>query len=519
MANIPVDHNRVFTPIEAESSVTYGPTTYVRRDRATAIGIDGQRTSWLATRPSRRTPALFLNQSAVNKLTPTIAAGVNVDFVSLFPVGQCVYNDGFIMACINSINMDGYRIEGIDIGYGNATMNVKTGHITTYIDAWINMIFPVYCGIRVDFDYATFAGTFALQRRTSGNLEEIDVVQTGMTFAPGPSRTQFVSGICSFPIIDSIAASLAPDIGAIFRDVGMQVLRDPDGGGPADSPVAGATERALAGIRISSAIGTTLRNQLYTPLNDVVENDSHVALFTNTRLTSGGVAPDSPDLPGSYAYLPARRATYPGARTPSGASYDLALALSVTGFNQLLKAQTEAGLLTLDITKDANGAPLTLASLFEAGGLGPCPLFCLDPLEIRVRPAFAPVVVPEAGPDGELVAMEIGGLRIETWISGTKLLDVVFDARVGMGVSVANNKFGVALSVPHADAINFTIVDNPNNLPDPLVQFLVSQLTPSLFPLISGAIQQFQIPTFGPVRATITEAGRIGDFLYLFGRV
>lgn len=517
--------DRVFTPVEIESALRKGDSGELAFpfendiERATLINLTTPGSYWAAD--GELTPhsgAFFLNQSAIDKMSAIFEDRIDLDFGSLFPVGDCVFDVPIIAkACISSINLDGYTLDALAIEQGYATLGVRTGSIVAVIDAYTFFGLLPVCTVQTTIDFTTFNGSYELEP-SSSNPSQIDVNQTAMTFTPGPSRTRAIGGACSLPLIGSITNLVAGaiDIGAIFSNIGGEILGDPDASGPEDAVVAEEIETVLQTISISQAVGDTLNATMEGPIESVQANGDHIALRTALSLVSNEVEENSPDLDGSYA-MTNGEAPYPGPTSPDGSAYDIALGISVSGFNQLLKSQTEAGLLTLDIDRDFVGNLLTLGALYEAGGLGPCPLFCDQIMLLKVRPQFAPVILPESGPNGELATLEIAALKVETFIAGTKLLDVVFDARVGMTLSTENGSFRVSMSEPDETTTNLTVTGNPNGLPVTLVETLFSQLTPVMFPLIANSVEAFPTPSLGGIEAHLDETARIGDHLYLFG--
>src|SRR6185369_12854983 len=115
--------------------------------------------------------------------------------------------------------------------------------------------------------------------------------------------------------------------------------------------------------------------------------------------------PGAPNFTASYAKpetFPTFGATTPVAHTP----YDLGIAISTAGFNQLLRGQTECGLMrssltTIDLDGEGGVPPLpitsTLLSLLVPE-LGQLP--ANTPLRIDIAPTLAPIVTGNAGPGG-----------------------------------------------------------------------------------------------------------------------
>ncbi|HEX6419166.1 MAG TPA: hypothetical protein VFZ77_11755, partial [Acidimicrobiales bacterium] len=155
----------------------------------------------------------------------------------------------------------------------------------------------------------------------------------------------------SFLIGDIVDAVAGPQVEAMVGEGFAANLGDPDGAGPADSPIADAIETALGEISIAGAVGEALQAHLDAPFTSIDETATAIDFradadfFATPGATASDCAavPGAPDLaatydvPGAYPSL--------GATTPGGEPYGLGLVISASAFNQLLGAMTECGIL------------------------------------------------------------------------------------------------------------------------------------------------------------------------------
>ena len=200
-------------------------------------------------------------------------------------------------------------------------------------------------------------------------------------------------------------------------------LNDPDGAGPNDGPIGDAIEDALSEINISGAIAGGLGVGLETPLFEVSEDTAGITIGTDSAFTASigdgefqcPAVAGAPDLPGSLDV----DQPFPsfGATTPvSGEAYDLGLCISSSGFNQLLKAQIECGLLISSITEvdlTGTGTPTALNTAILATFIPALAAYPPStPVRIDITPSLAPVVSGD-GPDGELTQLLISQVLVD----------------------------------------------------------------------------------------------------------
>ena len=163
------------------------------------------------------------------------------------------------------------------------------------------------CGLRLEAANTQILGDYALQP-DSVDPSNVDVNEIGNPSVSFTNFSQtFTSGICDFPLIGDLIQAIIGNVEPLVISGFEDYLKDPDGAGPLDAPVADAIEIALADISIAGPIGDTLQVNLDTPLFDVLEDNAGITLGSDTRFVATPVAgtpapgecpqvPNAPDL-------------------------------------------------------------------------------------------------------------------------------------------------------------------------------------------------------------------------------
>ncbi|MDJ0867699.1 MAG: hypothetical protein QNK03_16465, partial [Myxococcota bacterium] len=461
--------------------------------------------------------ALRLNDSGLDQVEPLIESGVSFDIAGLLPVGLQVINDfcaidGGFLGCLGSVDVFIANPPASSTGFSfdaNSQTNAVDGFIDIFnvevnIDINGSGLAPS-CDYRITSSLVELDGLYGLQP-DSVDPSNIDVNLLGSissnlaNFNATPT-----SGICDFPLIGNlidliIQGSIEPAV-----QTGLEnFLNDPDGGGPADSPIADAFEVALADISITGPIGTALQVQLESPLFDVFEDTVGITLDSDIRVQSsigggpGQCTPPAgaPDLAASFHVSEAFPAF--GATTPvGGLPYDLGLCISTSGFNQLLKAQTECGLLLTEITEfDFGGGlvPITAGTLALL-----VPEFSSFPpgleLVIRLTPSLSALLTGNAGPGGEIGEIRIGQYIIEVVGQDSLGRDVIYlrgaiDFRAGLDF-VFDDVVGALVfsigSVTPAD-ITVSLLNNFVQTNEAVLQVVLPQILALVLPDLAAGL-------------------------------
>jgi hypothetical protein len=206
-----------------------------------------------------------------------------------------------------------------------------------------------------------------------------------------------------------------------------------------------------------------------------------------------------------------------------GRSYDMAIAIADSAFNQILASQVESGLLQaeiteLDLTGGGNPAPLTagLLSLF-------IPQFSQLPsslpLRLQVEPTLAPVVTGVSGPSGEIAELVMSHLLIDvvSGPTGSETLHARIAADLAtafdLTVEAGTGNLLPALSAPDPNDILITLLDNPLGVDEGQLQLIIPALLAPLVPSLSDLFGAFPLPQFLGLQPTAIEVSRAGDFM------
>lgn len=531
---VPLDHDEIFNPIRA--TVTHTGTGSTAHDRVMVIAGDSVTDGDF----SYESVALRLNDTGLDQVEPLVAdlAGSGLDLADLVPVGTMIVdNECFIDSIFGCLGRGTVRVANPPPSFASfglaidSMTNFVAGDITVHnirVNTYLSGSGLVpSCDINIQANAAFFNGDYSLEPKAS-DPTSLDVNQIGAQQVSFSGFNVSYGGICDVPIIGDIIQAFMPDVQALAIGGIAGFLADPDGAGPLDSPTADAIETALEGIQITGPIGEGLGTNLDAPLFEVTEDNVGITLGSDSRfVTEYGPNPGqcvpptgAPNLTASYA----TNTTFPlfGARTPEGnLPFDLSISISSEGFNQLLKSQTECGLLVTSIT-ELNGAPLNAALLSAL-----LPQFAVyppaTPFRIDVRPTVGPIVSGEPGPNGELAELKVGQIIVSVvQADGPQAvaLRAAVDADIGLDLSFAPGGLGIGLTPPDPSDIRVAILYNPlgvnetnfeNNVLPPLVALLL--------PDLAGSLAGFPLPDFLGLQLNGVEVSRNGDFMSLFANL
>jgi len=493
--------------------------------------------------------ALRLNESGLASVQPLVAdlAGSGFNIAALMPsnttlVDQCFIDVGFL-GCWGRARV-GIADPPPSVGGIGLTTDARPGVVhgdisvnSLRVDIAINGSGLVpSCGLRLSADRMTIGGDYALEPAAM-DPSHVDVNLVGpMSVNFAGFNRRFTWGICTWPIIGDIIGAVLPNVENMASSAIQGFLNDPDGSGPQKSPVAEGIESALDGVNLSGAVGQGVGLSFDAPLFKIEEDHAGLTLGAHSRfqvsigtgLGQCNPPPGAPDLSASYSkYEP-----FPalGANTPQGGRpYGLGIAISTAGFNQLLKGQTECGLMrsslsTIDID-GPGGSPAAaitsdLLSLFvpEFAELPPG-----TPLRIDLSPTLAPIVTGNYGPGGEVAELRIAQLAVNIVQPGTGdvWLRGAFDARLGMDLAFLPDGSGLAITInkPAIDDVTISVVDNPLGADEASIETVLPNIMAPMIPSLAGALSGFPLPQFFGLRIQGVEVSRSGQFLSLFANL
>lgn len=488
--------------------------------------------------------ALRLGDTGLDQLEPLIAGGVAIDPATLLPVNTLLIDNycaigGPFGTCLGRVDVrvsnPPASITGFSIDADSMT-NFVTGDVDIQnlrIDLSIIGVSGIApsCGLRLRASNTQILGDYALSPAV-GDPTAVDVNQNPGTLDvsfTGFSQ-EFTSGICDFPLIGDLIQLIIGDVEPLVLNGFQDFLDDPDGAGPADAPVADAIEVALADISISGPIGEALQVNFEAPLFAVTEDNAGVTLGSDTRITASvGNGPGqclppvgAPDLTASY-HVPESFPSF-GATTPvGGLPYGLAVSISTSAFNQLLKSQIECGLLRTSLTEiDLGTGPQVLTAglltLFmpTLSGFNPAQLMRID-----LEPTLAPYLTGAAGPGGEIAELKIPALDIEVHVDGLAgnsglVIRGTIDLRAGLGLNFDNLTSALSFSVASVSDLTIAFLVNNVSANETQLAQVLGFLLPDVLPALGDGLGGFPLPQFFGLNLEGVEVSRQGQFLTLF---
>jgi cysteine-rich repeat protein len=538
---VPLSSAAVFNPIR----VTLTNTANGDDMHARVVVINGQSVADGAYSP--QSVALRINDTGLDTLEPLVGALAASQFnlAALMPPGTVLADECFINAigCWGSARV---TIGNPPPSYGSLGFtadsktnvvgaNIAVNNLRVDIDIDGSGLVPD-CGLRLTANQMLLSGDYALQP-DGADPNNVDVnlaTPIGVNF--GGFNHTFTYGLCDAPIIGDIIQAFLPDIEQFAKDGITGFLSDPDGAGPQDSPIADGIETALAGISIAGPVGEGLGLMFNSPLFQVVEDPVGITFGSNSRFqVSVGSGPGqcipppgAPNFTASYSKVeafPSFGATTPVLHTP----YGLGIAISSAGFNQLLRGQTECGLMRTSLTMididGAGGAPplpitSTLLSLLvpEFGQLPDN-----TPLRVDIAPTIAPIVTGNAGPGGELTELKIAHVSVEIVETGPETVWLAggFDARLGMDLDFLPDGSGLAITLAEPSAADtlMAVTYNPLGTDEVLLEAVLPGVIRPLIPQLAGALSGFPLPSFFGLNLAGVEVSRAGQFLSLYANL
>ena len=499
--------------------------------------------------------AMRINDTGLDQLEPTVQSLVLSGFnpANLLPNGtllttivQCI---GFWIGstCIGgTVTIRAYA-DGISTGAIGIGLDVAVQANTTQARVTVNNLRADYyttgisCTGYITAATTTITGQYDQQPGAPSN--HIDVNQSGSVGVAFTSfNNTFDGGICNFPLIGDIIQAIIGNVQPQVQSGLIAALGDPDGVGPTDSPIAAAIETALAGIEIAGPIGTGLGVNFLANFNQIAEEDEGGVYAANDGVTykidgsitsDGPYPPGAPDLAASYAINAALPDYGPAAPTPlpNGTQYGIGLGVSPDVFNQLLKAQTEEGLLlstltTIDLDPSSPPGPITITTGLLSFFIPELALLpAATQVKIELRPTSAPLLTGGAGPSGELGDLRIGNLSAEVITTGVQfpalLLKVGVDARTGftLGYDAPNAALQFNITPPLAGDIGVGIVTNPYHTNEAALTELLQTLIGGLLPQLASSLGSFPLPSFLGLQLTPVEITKNGQFLTIYANL
>jgi len=396
--------------------------------------------------------ALRINDRGLDQLEPAITTAANNEIGNLgslidnqtFNVNQCILDAS--VGC--AVELRSFRIGSASAGSFGLNLNSITNAVRVSgsasnisADYTTDLSNVPDCAGRVRASSVGVSLNTAF-RPLPSNRSQVDINVTGTpSVSLNGFSNDFTNSFCGFPVLEGIINSFAePRIRSQIVSEVQDELRDPDGSGPADSPIAQAAENAFAGFELDGAIGQALGINLTALFGAINEDNVGVTFDVDANVDSTSVTPGSPVQTASLELDD----VFPGfgANTPGGQPYGVALGLSANILNKLLRTETQRGAFRLDIT-ELDLDPLlpglgTQTLTTQLLGLVFPSFATVSPVEnvvIRIRPTLAPAVtdvgnasdltrVRVAGVRGDIVGTSTGRIYARTAIQGELLVSI-----------------------------------------------------------------------------------------------
>jgi hypothetical protein len=537
--NVPLDPGAIFNAIVAEGITPGGE---LRRDRVTVVAGDGVNTGFVLDGDlSPESIALRFTDTGLAQVKPIIkdlAAGA-------FDIGPLILEQNPILddECVAEIfGLCAYwaTVNVTDVGFSDLLLDIdplgsgQTEVAVSIQDFFVKMNLHVRdavavsfdCGLDISADSATITGDYDMSPAATAP-SKVDVNQIGgVSIDLGGFGHDFTSGICDAPIIgDIIDLIIGGSLEGLVSDGFSDNLADPDGTGPLDSPIADGIEGALDGIDIAGPVGQAIGVNLLAEFATIEEDANGITFSVNAGVTASLPAPGAPDLPASYTVAEPFPAF--GTTTPVGGSpYGIALGLSTSAFNQLLKAEVESGLLRATISEfdlGLGGGPIPLTiGLLSTFVPELTTLYAgFEPVVIEATPTLAPVFTGAEGPGGELAELLMSHLLVDIRLASTGILALrlALDATVGIELEIAPDGIGFGFGTPDPNDVTIDILINPTQADEQGLKNFMSSVLPFAFPELAGALGGLPLPTFLGLELQPIEVSRQGDFMTIFANL
>lgn len=520
----------IFNGIRAE--VTQTSTGYTVRDRRVVIW--GQSVN-VGSQMSQSV-GLRITDTGFNALEPVLTGGIDIDVSTLVPPGTVISDDcdgGFLETCNEAyVKSASSGALGIDIDSQTNYVDgiVKVNTVRVDLDVYTTILgirtkcdsfYITMTRVDISGDY-TLSPDAVLPSNIDVNLSGAsDVATIGFQRHVACGGTGFQTAI-----IEAFGGDTQAQVENGLKDF----LKDPDGAGAQDAPIAQAIEDALGAIELAGPIGLAFGVNLSTPLFSVPEDVNGVTLGSHSTMTPITTDPSAPQftrtlvVPSTFPQSQLAQATSPG-----GLGYGLGIAINDTAFNQILAAQVMAGLLQAEITEiplvvGQPPAPLTagLLSIF-------IPEFAqLDgelPLRIKIVPTLAPALTGNVGQNGEIAEMIISHLLIQV-VSGPANNESIWGVIAAdmltsfdMVIEPGTGNLSPLLGTPAVEDISVTLLTNPLGASEATIAGVIPTLLIPVVPSLSSLLGSFPLPNFLGLAPSPVEITRVGGFMGVYMNV
>jgi cysteine-rich repeat protein len=476
------------------------------------------------------------NDSGLDEIEPAVESLVDINPAELMPPGTLVINDycylDSIFGCIGRVDVTiagspPPSISGFDIDMDSKTNFVAADITLNNLKVRANVDnatgVSLHCTIDIASNSVQLFGDYGLSPLAS-QPTQVDVNQIGLVDAVlgGFTSTTNCSGLLG-GLVEVLIDLFIGDIQDLFEPALEDFLNETDAHG--NTPIAGAIETALTGIDIAGPIGGGLGVILHTPFTAIVEDPNGITFKVDASATASAPDPAAPNLTASYHI----NESFPvfGPTTPVGhVPYGLAISLSTSAFNQLLRAQIESGLLRSELTAiDLGGGPIPLTAGLLAAffpELGTIP--GATPVAVRLAPTIAPVLTGAPGPLGEIAELKIAQLLADVVADPntsdeTVLATIAVDARLGFDMSFGAGAIALTITPPGPADLTIALLGNPLGIDETAVQSLLPAILGPLLPSLADALGSLPLPEFFGLNLQGVDVSRAGQHMAIFANL
>ena len=477
--------------------------------------------------------ALRMNDRGLDSVEPLATTLVSIDPATLVTPGTQVLSDYCYLSlgslCLGSVDVSISNTPPPAIGPVGIALDSRTGAVNGVIT--VNALrvtvnvdnasgIPLHCELQLTVPTTTIDGSYDLSP-LAAQPTQVNVTQVGQASvqATGTTYVTDCDGLLG-DLEESLIGQTIGDVGALFANGMQDFLNVVDGNG--NTPIAGAIETALGGIDIAGPVGDGLGATVYAPFTSINEDPVGITFAANFAATSLAPAPGTPTFTATY-HVPEAFPSFAASTPVQHLPYGLGLAISTSGFNQLLRAQIEGGLLQTSLTTiDLGSGPVPVTAGLLAALLSPFgTLPPATPITIRIAPTLAPVLTGASGPAGELGDVRMAQISVEFVQNAGAPGEVVHlalavDARVGLQLAFQPGGIGFALSPPGPTDVTIALLDNPLGASETTLQTFLPSLIGSFLPSLASALQSFPLPEFLGLSLSGIEVSRNGQFYSIF---
>jgi hypothetical protein len=525
--SVPLSQGAIFNPIHARLSRRFdGRTAFDRVVVIAGASIpDGN--------PSPNGIGMRINDTGLDAVEPVATTLIDIDPSTFVTAGTLVLDDYCYAplgsVCFGSVDVTISGTPPPTIGPVEIALDSQTGsvdgditlhdlRVTVNVDSATGI--PIHCSLHLTVPTTEIVGDYGLSP-LAPQPSKVDVNQVGAVSVAtsGVSHQTDCTGLLG-DLTEALIGQAIGDVGALFADGMEDFLNDVDAEG--NTPIAGAIESSLAGVDIAGPVGSGLGIDLDAPFTGIFEDPIGITFAANVAATVAAPHPGAPAITASY-HVNEAFPTFGGTTPVQGLPYGLGLAISTSGFNQLLRSQIENGLLLTTLTDiDFGAGPVELTAGLLAAAFPPfSALPPATPIAIRIAPTLAPVLTGASGPAGELGEVRMSQVHVEFVQSAglpgeTVHLALAVDSRIGLDLAFEPGGIAFVLSTPLASDVTVALLDNPLGVNEAVLQAFLPSVIASFLPDIAGALQTFPLPQFIGLSLAGLEVSRNGQYYSIF---